>query len=159
MRHRNAVALGILSLGLTLVAVMLLTGLREAEAAALATSCDIKASRKLADGGEPAWSPDGQSLAYHRWDAAGVYQLRIMSADGSNDRCLSCVAAPGSPQVNRHKVHPTWHASGRFMVLQSEIGANVLSWDRSKLTSELYINGMWMNLYAVTPDGQQWYRL
>ncbi len=97
MRHRNGIALAILSLGLTLIAVMLLTGPREAEAAALATSCDIKVARKLADGGEPAWSPDGQQLAYHRWDDDGVYQLRIMGADGSNDRCLSCAAAPGSP--------------------------------------------------------------
>ncbi len=73
----------------------------------------------------------------------------------------ACRAPPrlAPPQVDRHKVHPTWHASGRFMVVQGEMGGNVLSGDRSKLASELFINGMWMNLYAVTPDGQQWHRL
>jgi Tol biopolymer transport system component len=34
-----------------------------------------------------------------------------------------------------------------------------LSWLRENLTSELFINGLWSNLYAVTADGQQWYRL
>jgi Tol biopolymer transport system component len=131
----------------------------QVDAAQLAASCDVKAAQKLADGGDPAWSPDGQLLAYQRWDASGVYQLRVMRPDGSGDRCLSCAAASGSPLVNRHKVNPSWHPSGRFLVLQAEMDSNPMSWDRGKLVSELYINAVWTNIYAVTADGQQWYRL
>jgi Tol biopolymer transport system component len=63
------------------------------------------------------------------------------------------------PPVDRHKVNPTWHASGRFLVIQSEMENHPLSWLREDWFSELVVNGLWSDLYAVSPDGQRWYRL
>jgi Tol biopolymer transport system component len=121
--------------------------------------CDVADIRLLGDGGDQSWSQSNGLIAYDLRDDQGVYQLRTVYPDGSGDTCLSCTAQRGSPRVDRHKVNPTWHASGRFIVVQGEMDTHPLSWLRENVTSELFINGLWTNLYAVTADGQQWYRL
>lgn len=123
-------------------------------------SCVIDQARNLGSGGVPDWSPSGDLLVYHAWDAAGVYQLHTMRPDGSGDVCLTCTSRPGAPRVDRHKVNPVWHPSGRFIAVQGEMDTNPLMlFNSNQLVSELMVNGLWTNLYVTTPDGQQWYRL
>jgi TolB protein len=49
---------------------------------------DAGAPRRLADGTDPGWSPDGRLIAFKVHDASDRYWLHVMDADGSNDRVL-----------------------------------------------------------------------
>lgn len=125
-----------------------------------AASCDIQQARYLGAGGYPDWSPSGDLLAYHQRDNDDVYQLHTMRPDGSGDVCLTCTAHPGAPRVDRHKMMPVWHPSGRFIAVQGEMDDHPLKiLSTNKLLSEFLINGLWTNIYVTTPDGAQWYRL
>jgi Tol biopolymer transport system component len=122
-------------------------------------ACDIQDIQFLSNGGDQDWSPLSDRIAYDRLDTDATYQLHTVKPDGSEDVCLSCSARPDSPRVDRHKTDPTWHPSGTFIVVQAEMGSHPLDWARHQLVSELILNGLWSNLYAVTPDGQRWFQL
>jgi TolB protein len=62
----------------------------------------------------PTWSPDGKEIAYARkYRAEGRMQgmIRIMNADGTNDRELT--------QVETRDENAMWSPDGRFIVFQS----------------------------------------
>jgi Tol biopolymer transport system component len=62
--------------------------------------------------------------------------------------------------VDRHKVNPVWHPSGRYIAVQGEMDTHPFDWlNRDRLLSELVVNGLWTNIYVTTPDGAQWFRL
>ena len=59
--------------------------------------------RKLADGTDPSWSPDGGRIAFTRWSGTGfVSDVYVMDADGGNVRL-----------VTRNGYHPTWSPDGK----------------------------------------------
>jgi Tol biopolymer transport system component len=60
---------------------------------------------------EPAWSPDGKTIAFIRRTGAGS-QLMLMRADGSDGRTL-----PGSPE---DEGHPAWSPDGRRIAFAGE---------------------------------------
>jgi hypothetical protein len=123
-------------------------------------ACTITNATFLGSGGAPDWSPDNSTLVYHKWDENGVYQLHTSKPDGTDSTCLSCQAAQGAPATSRHKVNSIWHPSGKLVIVQGEADAHPLAAaSMDKPVSELMINGLWTNLYAVTPDGRAWYRL
>jgi Tol biopolymer transport system component len=73
---------------------------------------------------------------------------------------LTCTAGPGRPRIDRHRTNPIWHPSGQYVVLQAELDDTPLGvLSKIKLVSELVLNGVWNDLYAVTPDGQRWFKL
>ena len=65
---------------------------------------------------QPAWSPDGKSIAYISLPAetSGNFQVRVMAADGSGDRTLV-------DQVAR-TLYPTWSPDGRSIAYESRNG-------------------------------------
>jgi Tol biopolymer transport system component len=71
-------------------------------------------------GGRVDWSKANGLIAYDRPGANGVYyDLHVMSADGTVDRCLTCGKNGFLPQKNNG--NPTWHPSGDYIVFQSEV--------------------------------------
>ena len=46
--------------------------------------------RHFAHGARVAWSPDGTHIAFDRRGDDDLYDLWVMNADGSEQRCLSC---------------------------------------------------------------------
>ncbi|PJF21766.1 MAG: hypothetical protein CUN56_09390 [Phototrophicales bacterium] len=61
----------------------------------------------------PAWSPDGQRIAFERMDfATGKWHIMVIDADGSNERQIS------PDDVSDH--HPTWSADGQQLVVERE---------------------------------------
>ena len=61
---------------------------------------------------QPAWSPDGRSIAYY--DSTGVF---VMNADGTGKRLLTDQAGRGSPARS-----PTWSPDGRMVAFASTLG-------------------------------------
>jgi Tol biopolymer transport system component len=121
--------------------------------------CAVSAATLLGDGGDEDWSATTDLLAYDKKDAAGNYQLYTANPHGSGATCLSCTPQSGAPPLDRHKVNPTWHASGQWLVVQVENEWHPLAQSRSDWEAELIINGMATDLYAVSADGQRWARL
>jgi TolB protein len=74
--------------------------------------------RTLAGGGSttawnPAWSPDGQRVAYTYCDASHRLQVHVVGADGSGDRAVThTTPEEGSAQL------PAWAPDGRRLALQ-----------------------------------------
>jgi TolB protein len=67
--------------------------------------------RRLTDGGDPAWSPDGQQIAFSaspEGNAEGMPQIHVMNADGSNRRRLT--------DGRRVDVRPAWSPDGEEIV-------------------------------------------
>jgi Tol biopolymer transport system component len=111
----------------------------------------------LGAGGDQDTSPDGKLLVYDQPDSTGVYYLDKSTATGGGQTCLSCQAAP-----NRNVRNPVWSPDGQWIVAQREAdqswlalgGLNGQGW-----ATELEDNGVWTDLYALSPDGSRWYKL
>jgi WD40-like Beta Propeller Repeat len=122
--------------------------------------CRITSTKVISQGGDQDWSRHNGLIAFVNRDKNGVFQLYTMKPNGTHKKCLSCAAKKGAPRPDRHKMNAVWDPTGRFIVLQVEMAKNPLDWAASNnYVSELFINGLWDNLYAVTPDGHKWYRL
>lgn len=59
-------------------------------------------------------------------------------------------------------MQPHWHPSGRWIFLAVERDQYspppILGWNRNYVEGQLQ-NGLWTNMYAISPDGLQWHRL
>lgn len=127
---------------------------------AVRDACTVVSSKLIAPGGDQDWSRTNGLIAFDQTDHSGVYQLHTIKPDGTDDRCLSCTAAPGAPRTDRHKFNPVWDPTGQFIVLQGELDKNPLDWaGTNKFIAELLLNGVWTDLYATTPNGDKWYKL
>src|SRR5262245_26505653 len=66
---------------------------------------------RLTQGAKPAWSADGQRLAFHRWSPPiGPPEIRVINADGSNERVLG------------RGLWPSWSPDGTRIVFFSGVG-------------------------------------
>lgn len=87
----------------------------------------------LTQGGRPAWSPDGQTLAFHvaplrpmsARERARVGEIRVIGADGSNERVLG------------RGIEPSWSPDGERIVFTSEHGIAVMRADGSGIRTIL----------------------
>jgi len=100
---------------------------------------------------EPAWSPDGQQIAFHtnRFDAQ-TYDIAVMRADGSDVR-----------RVTRGRAwdqDPTWMPDGRSLIFTSEregTGAIYRVWLADGRVERLSRTRDRAIMPAVSPDGRQ----
>ncbi len=60
------------------------------------------------------WSSDGKRIVYDCKHKDGYYNVHVCKPDGSDDRCLSNLQN-GLP--HRHAGSPSWHPSGKYIVL------------------------------------------
>lgn len=112
-----------------------------------------------APGGIVGWSPDGKQYLANNQDAAGIYQIYVGTA-GKAAVCISCTQQANGPAPSLHKMQPRWHPSGQWIVLAVEMAnfqppalaspSEILGWLES---------GLWVNIFAVRPDGSAWYQL
>jgi hypothetical protein len=123
--------------------------------------CDSVTLVKL--GGMPGiYSPDSALYFINKLDKKGVYQVYIGKRGDSTLQCISLDGPQGKHRTwkKRNKMQVQWHASGKFIICAVE-------WDdypelhytphRTRLG--LLQCGIWMDIYAVTPDGKSWYPL
>jgi AraC family transcriptional regulator, transcriptional activator FtrA len=62
---------------------------------------------------QPAWSPDGRTIAFQRTTASIAGDLWLMNADGSNERALLPLGLSGS------QLSPQWSPDGRMVAFTS----------------------------------------
>ncbi|MFH1692196.1 MAG: hypothetical protein ABIC68_06520 [Candidatus Omnitrophota bacterium] len=77
----------------------------------------VRRLRLLADdGGRVALSPDGKMIAFDRRGPDGYFDVWIMNADGTDQRCLTC----DHFEISKNNGNPAFHPSGKFLVFTAE---------------------------------------
>lgn len=88
-------------------------GLSPVDGARLASRIEFR----VKGAARPAWSRQGDWIAYDKRGSDGFSDLYIAKPDNSFDRCLTC----DIPEfLKQHAGNADWHPSGRFLVFQSE---------------------------------------
>ena len=114
------------------------------------------------NGGRVDWCHTIGKIAFDARDVDSLFDLWIMSPDGSDAHCLTC-GRTDIPQ--RHIGQPAWHPSGRWIVFQCEKDPNYSPSD-SHVT--VYVEGAntcapgsgWSNdLWCVDLEDTTFYRL
>ncbi len=107
-------------------------------------------------------SPNGRRYVVNKEDESGVAQIYIGEEGKEGLSCITCTERPGGPKRKRFKMQPRWHPSGRWIILAVERDKfsppPLLSLSRRYVEGQLQ-NGLFTNMYAISTDGQQWYRL
>jgi hypothetical protein len=104
-------------------------------------------------------SPDGWQYVVNDVDKNHNYQI-FVSGRGTDDlHCITCNRRPGAPLPQRDKTMATWHPSGRWIAVAGEKDKHALQWIPKPLRQEWVQCGVWMDMYATTPDGTCWYKL
>lgn len=167
---KKLIAIGIISiLSLSIFAkqnknistfVSQITSPQEKHISKVSGACRITHAQDFGPGNGPKWSPDDTKILYYKQNKENIYQVHTIDPDGKNDRCLTCASITGAPSINKHKTGPVWHPSGRFILLTGEMASHPLgSFNNNRLVTELFVNGLWSDIYAMSPDGKQWYKL
>ena len=103
---------------------------------------DSTGVRRLTPGDEPAWSPDGGTIAYQSHDG-----ISLMNADGSNNRV-----------IRRGGAQPAWSPDGTQLVF-SDGGIRVMradgSFERLLVGNDFIQRGDEMQRPAWSRDGQR----
>ena len=109
-----------------------------------------------------AYSPDGSRFIVNREDEKGTAQMYLGIAGQPALTCITCTERPGGPKRERFKMQPRWHPSGKWLFMAVERDKfsppPILGWNRGYVEGQLQ-NGIWTNIWAMTIDGMQWYRL
>jgi uncharacterized protein YraI len=80
-------------------------------------NADGSGLRRLTSGIDPALSPDGQRVAFTRWDGAEMGTLWLINADGSGERAVL--------GETRQAKHPAWSPDGRQIVVNFQDGGRL----------------------------------
>jgi Tol biopolymer transport system component len=127
-----------------------------------AQPCDIQGLKKSELQGLKVYSPDGKWFLVNKKDAKGTAQIYIASSGERTLTCITCAQQPGGPKPERFKMQPHWHPSGRWISLAVERDIfsppPILGLSRKYVEGQLQ-NGVFTNMYLVSPDGTQWHQL
>lgn len=122
--------------------------------------CGVQDLRVSDVQGLMVYSPDGMRFLVNKEDASGTAQVYIGDTCNPALTCITCQQQPGGPKPERFKMQPVWHPSGRWIFLAVERDDySPPPWADRKSVEGILQCGIWTNMYAVTPDGSQWYRL
>jgi len=106
-----------------------------------------------------AWSPDGSHYMVNKEDQNDIFQLYVGRRGDKDPTCVTGVAVPGGPRPDRHKYMASWHPSGKWIVLGVERAEHDNMWVPKGLRKGWVECGIWLDIYATTPDGTRWYKL
>lgn len=113
------------------------------------------------------YSPDGTKYLVSKQDAEnGVFQIYVGTTGDSTLVCISNYEAPGNSGglfrkwQERNKVMVQWHPSGEFIIcgVEKEFYNELLITPDDLLLGWIQ-SGLWLDIWAVKPDGSHWYNL
>ncbi|MCC6587063.1 MAG: ricin-type beta-trefoil lectin domain protein [Bryobacterales bacterium] len=123
-------------------------------------ACAVRQVAPSPESGLTVWSPDGTQYLVNRVDAAGIPQIYVGQKGGSPPICITCRERPNGPKPGKFKMQPRWHPSGRWIVLAAEQESYAAPFYVSPQIVEGWLqSGIWVDMYATTPDGSQWFKL
>lgn len=113
------------------------------------------------------YSPDGSKYFISKQDTIdGVFQIYMGISGESELQCISNFEAPGNsgglfrPWGERNKVMVQWHPSGEFIICGVEKEFyNELLITPYDLRLGWIQSGLWIDIWAVRPDGSEWFNL
>jgi uncharacterized protein (TIGR03437 family) len=122
--------------------------------------CTVSQLTKSALQGLKVYAPDRRRFLINMPDSAGTPQIYISQDGSSNLVCITCVQRLNGPKPERFKMQPHWHPSGNWIFLAVERD----DYTPPPFATKDYIdgqlqNGIWTNMWAVSPDGMAWFRL
>jgi len=128
-------------------------------------ACEVKSITKTTE--HLTYSPDGSQYLISKQDAVdGVFQIYIGQTGQSGLTCISNYDTTGNagglfrPWAERNKVMVQWHPSGEFIICGVEKEFyNELLITPYDLRLGWIQSGLWVDIWAVKPDGSAWYNL
>jgi hypothetical protein len=148
----------------TLIASLLL--LSTTDVIAGTDPCDSVRVTRL-PGPAPAYNADSTLYMINKQDRPGkkgVFQIYI-GKRGDKDSVLTCISLNGPNGKKRsfkklNKMQVQWHPSGKFLICAVEWdNYPELHYTPRKTLLGLLACGIWMDIWAVTPDGKTWTKL
>ena len=108
------------------------------------------------------WSPDGTKYLVNEQDENGIFQIFVGNTKDTSLTCISLNNPGGLYRAwsTRNKLQIQWHPSGNFIIcaVEKEYYNELLYVPYSTRLGWLQ-SGLWMDVWAVTPDGSSWYNL
>ena len=108
------------------------------------------------------FSPDKSKYLINKQDASGVFQIYVGKAGETGTNCISLINPVGifRQWKDRNKMQVQWHPSGNFIIcaVEKEFYQELL-YTPYNIRLGLLQSGIWMDIWAVTPDGNNWYHL
>lgn len=109
------------------------------------------------------WSPDSSKYLVSKKDSAGVFQIFIGKKGDTQPVCISKNGPASTIKAwsARNKMQVNWHPSGEWIICAVEKEKYSEEWlKRSKGGRKLIEGwlqcGLWMDIWAVKPDGSNW---
>src|ERR1051326_1057678 len=108
------------------------------------------------------WSPDSSQYLVNKKDSSGIYQIYVGKKGDAKPKCISYNGpASQKPWNKRQKMQVQWHASGQWIICVVEKEKFNEQWLNGtkggrKLLEGWLQCGLWMDIWAVKPDGTEW---
>lgn len=109
------------------------------------------------------WSPDSLHYLVNEKDSAGIYQIFVGKKGDSKPVCISHngPASDKKPWTKRNKMQVLWHPSGEWIICAVEKEKFNEEWLKGTKSGRKLLEGwlqcgLWMDIWAVKPDGTQW---
>jgi Tol biopolymer transport system component len=145
-----------------IASIVALGGGPPSASADIVPACTVRWLNRSAMEGLKVYSPDGSKYVLNKEDDAGVAQIYVATTGTSDLKCITCVPRSGGPAADRFKMQPHWHPSGKWIFMAVERDdytvPAALADNEAFIEGQLQ-NGLWTNMWAVTPDGRKWFRL
>ncbi len=105
------------------------------------------------------YAPDRKQYLVNRMDEKNVFQVYVSAGDSDQLQCISCSRQNNAPLPQRDKMQANWHPSGKWIIVAGEKERHQLQWLPRQIRQGFAECGIWMDMYATTPDGSRWYKL
>ncbi len=107
-----------------------------------------------AGGGRVEAARQGDELAFDMAGADGLYDIYLMRLEAGVESCLTCE----NYEFRRvNALSPTWHPSGKYLIITVQTNAKKRQLDPLRLTSPL--RGMGAELWAIARDGRDYFQI